>query len=200
MNYPVCKVECAKNQDIPAMLSLEKRYFESCWHSEAAFIRKLIEKDPMMFRVCKIGGEVRGYYWVIPLGHSVWKKVLNGEMNETEAMYHIKSFDESDLYLYICSVIVDLDDKRHKHYTKALVRDFGRNFVVEWEKDTPDVNAIGAFTISDGGRRLMERSNFDYKGTFKTDGKLVRSYAVKRSTLAQRADAARRGNQHKKIA
>lgn len=200
MNSPACKVECACNQDIPAMLSLEKRYFESCWHSEAAFIRKLIEIDPMMFRVCKIDDEVRGYYWVIPLGHSIWKKVLNGEMNETEAMYHIKSFDDSDLYLYICSVIVDLEDKRHKLYTKALVRDFGKNFVMKQGMDAPDVNAIGAFTISDGGRRLMERSNFDYKGTFKTGGKSVRSYAVECSTLAQQANATRRKDLQKSIA
>lgn len=200
MNQPACKVECARNKDIPAMLRLEKRYFASCWHSEAAFIHKLIEKDPMMFRVCKIDGEVRGYYWVIPLEHSVWQKVLSGEMNETEAMHHIKSFADPDLYLYICSVIVDLDDKQHKHYTRALVRDFGRNFVRQQGADTPDINAIGAFTISEGGRRLMERSHFNYRGSFKTGGQSVRSYAIKCSALVQQAVAARRPQPQKKIA
>lgn len=200
MNDPACKVECARSQDIPAMLSLEKRYFDPCWHSEPTFIHKLIEKEPMMFRVCKINGKVKGYYWVIPLDHSIWKKVLTGEINESEAMKHIRSFDESDLYLYICSVIVELADKQHKQYTKALVRDFGRHFVLMKGVDIPDISAIGAFTISEGGRRLMERSNFNYRGSFKTGGKSVRSYALNCSTLAKRASAVQSKNKRKNIA
>lgn len=190
MNHPACKVECAQSQDIPAMLRLENRYFDPCWHSDPTFIRKLIIKEPMMFRVCKINGEVRGLYWVVPLDHSTWQKVLTGEINENEALANIKSFDDANLYLYICSVVVDLADKQHKQYTKALVRDFGQHFVRMRGVNTPDIIAIGAFTISNGGRRLMERSNFTYRGSFKIGGKSVRSYAIKRSTLAQQVSAA----------
>ncbi len=190
MSDLICKVECAQNQDIPAMLSLEKRYFDPCWHSEPTFIHIIIEKDPMMFRVCKANGEVRGYYWVVPLDHSTWKKVLTGEIDEGEAIAHMRSFDETDLYLYICSVIVDLADKQHKQYTKALVRDFSKHFVRMRGVNTPDISAIGAFSISEGGRRLLERSNFTYKGSFKAGGKSVRSYAIKRRNLAQQVNIA----------
>ena len=200
MNNLACTVECAGVQDIPAMLSLEKRYFDSCWHSEPAFVRKLIEKEPMMFRVCKMNGNIRGYYWVIPLEYSIWKKVLTGEINESEAMRHIKSFDEPNLYLYICSVIVDLEDKQHKKYTKALVRDFGRHFVPLQDANIPDISAIGAFTISEGGRRLMERSNFDYRGSFKAGGKPVRSYAINSKTLAKQTIATRQKVNQRDIA
>ena len=200
MNDPACKVECARSQDIPAMLSLEKRYFDSCWHSDPAFIRKLIIKDSMMFRVCKVNGEVKGYYWVIPLDYSVWKQVLTGEISEMEAMKQIKSFDETDIYLYICSVIVDLADKQHKQYTKALVRDFGRNFVLVKDVAIPDICAIGAFTISEGGRRLMERSNFAYKGSFKAGGKPVRSYALNCSSSVRPTGTVHAKNKQEKIA
>lgn len=198
MNHPACKVECARSQDIPAMLSLEKRYFDPCWHSDPRYVKRLVKKEPMMFRVCKINDEVRGFYWVVPLDHSTWQKVLNGEMDESEAMANIKSFDDANLYLYICSVVVDLADKQHKQYTKALVKDFGRNFVQPG--DTPDISAIGAFTISEGGRRLMERSNYNYRGSFMAGGKKVRSYAIKRSILAQQVNAARLKKQQRKIA
>ncbi len=200
MNNLAFAVECAGIKDIPSMLSLEKRYFDSCWHTEPAFISKLIAKEPMMFRVCKINGRIKGYYWVIPLDYSVWKKVLTGEMNESEAMKHIKSFNEPNLYLYICSVIVDLEDKQHKKYTRALVRDFGRHFVPLKEVSIPDISAIGAFTISEGGRRLLERSNFDYRGSFKADGKSVRAYAIDSKTLAKQTMAARQKVNQKDIA
>lgn len=200
MNHPACKVECAQNQDIPAMLSLEKRYFDPYWYSEPEFIHKLIEKDPMMFRVCKINNEIRGYYWVIPLENSIWKQVLSGRINESEAMGHIRSFSEKNLYLYICSVIVDLADKQHKRFTKALVRDFGKLFVLDQGPNAPDIKAIGAFTISDGGRRLLERSNFAYKGNFTAGGKPVRSYSINRSILAQQVRDIQAGKQPKKIA
>lgn len=189
MDDPACTVECAQIEDIPAMLSLEKRYFDTCWHSEPTFIHKLIKQEPMMFRVCKIDNEFKGYYWVIPLEYSIWKQILTGEISENAIMDHFRSFDEPNIYLYICSVIVELADDQHKKYTRALVHDFARNFVFRKTEDAPDIKAIGAFTISKGGRNLMERYDFPYNGSFKAGGKPVRSYAIKRQTLAQQAIA-----------
>lgn len=200
MEDPACTVECARIQDTPIMLGLEKKYFPSCWCSEPILIRKLIKKDPMMFRVCKVNGKIKGYYWVIPLEHSVWKKILTGEMKESELMDHIKSFDEPNLYLYIAAVIVDIDDEQHKKYTQALVQDFNRHFVMKQTPAFPDIRSIGAFTISDGGRRLMERSNFSYNGNFKAEGQIVRSYSANRQTLVQQTITARQKSKQKNIA
>lgn len=200
MEDPACTVECAHIQDTPIMLSLEKKYFASCWHSEPTLIRRLIKQDPMMFRVCKVNGKIKGYYWVVPLNYSVWRKVLTGEMKESEIMGHIKSFDEPNLYLYIAAVIVDIADKQHKKYTQALVYDFGRHFVMQHEPTPPDIRSIGAFTISDGGRRLMERSNFSYNGNFKAEGQIVRSYSANRQTLVQQTITARQKSKQKSIA
>lgn len=200
MEDPACKVKCAQIQDIPFMLSLEKKYFPSCWCSEPTLIRRLIKQDPMMFRVCMVNGKIKGYYWVIPLEHSEWKKILTGEMKESQLIDHIKSFDEPNLYLYIAAVIVDIEDKQHKKYTKALVHDFNRHFVMKQTPNFPDIRSIGAFTISDGGQRLMERSNFSYNGNFEAEGQIVRSYSICRQALVEQTITTRLKSKQKSIA
>lgn len=200
MNDPAYTVECARIQDIPAMLNMEKTYFDSYWHSESTLIQKLIEQEPMMFRVCKADDKVKGFYWVFPLEHSIWHKVITGKMDEGAIVNHIKSFDEPNLHLYISSVIVDQTDKLRKKYTKALVYDFGRNFVFRKNKYAPDIRAVGAITISEGGRRLMEKSKFIYKGSFKSAGELVRSYAINHESLLKQAISIRQNLRVKSIA
>jgi hypothetical protein len=187
MYDPAYTVECARIQDVSAMLNMEKTYFDSYWHSEPAVIRDLIKQEPMMFRVCKKKGKLKGYYWVFPLEHSIWEKVITGKMDEHKMVKHIKSFDEPNLYLYISSVIVDQNDEMHKKYTKALVYDFGKNYVLGIKNQIPDIRAVGAITISAGGRRLMERSKFLYKGSFSEAGKAVRTYAINHKSLVQQA-------------
>ena len=187
MNDPAYKVECARIQDITAMLNMEKTYFDSCWHSEPAVIRGLIEQEPMMFRVCKINGKLKGYYWVFPLEYSIWKQVITGKMNEGKMIKHIKSLAEPNLYLYISSVIVDQNDEMRKTYTKALVRDFGRNFILGLKKQTSNIRAVGAITISAGGRRLMEKAKFSYKGSFNQSGNIARTYAINHENLLKQA-------------
>lgn len=200
MKDPAYTIECARILDTAAMLNLETKYFDTCWHSDAALIRKLIEQEPRMFRVCKVNDKVKGYYWVFPLEHSIWNKIITGEMPEGDLAKHIRSFDEPDLYLYISSVIVDQTDKLRKSYTKALVQDFGRRFVLGNNSGAPDVRAIGAFTISEGGRRLMERAKFLYQGKFRAHGKEMKSWAIDRRTLAQQTIADRQQRQTRKIA
>ncbi|HZK44186.1 MAG TPA: hypothetical protein VFC73_07865 [Syntrophomonadaceae bacterium] len=200
MNDPAYTIECARIQDTTAMLKMEKNYFDNCWHSESKTIDKLIEQEPMMFRVCKVDEKVKGYYWVFPLEYSIWNQVITGEIDETEMVKHIKSFDDPDIYLYISSVIVDQTDEQHKKYTKALVYDFGRHFVLSRKQETPDIRAVGAFTISAGGRRLMERSDFSYQGSFKVSGTLVRSYAANRKTLVKQVITVRQKLMKKNIA
>lgn len=186
MDEPACTLKCAGLQDVPAMLGFEKKYFESCWQSIPNVMKSLIQKDPMMFRVCKVGQKLKGYYGVIPLPHEIWRKVLRGQMKEEEAMHHILSFKAPEIYLYIYSVIVDLADKQHKLYTRALIRDFARQYVVGENQKRSNIRAVGAFTVSEGGRRLVERSNFIYKGGFRgANGKLVRSYVIRLENLAQ---------------
>ncbi len=199
MKDPAYTIECARILDIGPMLNLERKYFDACWHSEGAVIQGLIEKDPKMFRVCKVKDKVKGYYWVFPLGHSVWNKIITGEMPEGQLVTHIRSLDEPELYLYISSVIVDQTDKLRKSYTKALVYDFGRRFVLD-NNSIPDVRAIGAFTISEGGQRLMERAKFFYRGSFRAFGKEMKSWSIDRRTLAQQSISEYRQLRNRKIA
>lgn len=183
---PAYTVKSAGIDDVAGMLELEKTYFASCWHSEPSQVRKLMEKEPMMFRVCKVDDEVKGYYWVYPLGYDIWRKLVTGKITEAEMVSHIKSFSEPDLYLYIATVIVDQDDVMRKKYTKALVYDFGRNFVLSKNKYA-DIKGVGAFTISEGGRRLMERSSFSYQGSFAVGENLARTYIINQQTLFKHA-------------
>ncbi|MDD4588567.1 MAG: hypothetical protein PHC60_09295, partial [Heliobacteriaceae bacterium] len=103
------------------MLNFEKRYFDTCWQSKPKIMSRLIQKDPMMFRLCKVKKQLKGYYGIIPLSYDVWRKVLKGQINEDEAMAYVQPFVAPETYLYIYSVIVDLADPKHKVYTRALV-------------------------------------------------------------------------------
>lgn len=183
MEEPACTVRYAGIQDVPAMLGFEKEYFDPCWHSKPNTVKNLIEKNPMMFRLCKVAQKLKGYYGVIPLPYDIWCKVLKGQINEDEAMKHTLSFKSPDIYLYIYAVVVDLSDKCHKIYTRTLIRDFARQYILG---NKSNIKGVGAFTVSEGGQRLVERSKFIYKGSFRGgNGKYVRSYAIKLETLVQ---------------
>lgn len=197
MDDPACTVDSARINDIPSMLEFEKVYFDSCWQSKYNILQKLIEKDPMMFRLCKVDGVIKGYYGIIPLPFEVWQKVLQGEINEDEAMRYVLSFDAPKIYLYIYSVIVDLSDKQHKIYTRALIRDFARQYIFEPGYKRTNICALGAFTVSDGGRRMMERSNFAFRGRFcGKNGKYVRTYTIDYKNLIRQAKA--NGQRHQR--
>ncbi|MDD4549659.1 MAG: hypothetical protein PHT79_07880 [Syntrophomonadaceae bacterium] len=186
MDEPACTLRCAGVQDVPAMLDFEQKYFESCWQSIPKVLKSLIQKDPMMFRLCKVGQKLKGFYGVVPLPYEIWHKVLQGDIKEEEAVSHMVSFKAPEIYLYVYSVIVDLADKQHKIYTRALIRDFARQYVLGQNQKRSNIRAVGAFTVSEGGRRLVERSNFIYKGGFRgANGKLVRSYVIRLENLAQ---------------
>ncbi|MDD2421912.1 MAG: hypothetical protein PHU78_07215 [Heliobacteriaceae bacterium] len=162
------------------MLNFEKRYFDTCWQSKPKIMSRLIQKDPMMFRLCKVKKQLKGYYGIIPLSYDVWRKVLKGQINEDEAMAYVQPFVAPETYLYIYSVIVDLADPKHKVYTRALVHDLTRQYILGLNRKKADIRAVGAFTVSEGGRRLVERSNFIYNGSFRgKNGKYVRSYVRK---------------------
>lgn len=195
MEEPACTVGCAGIQDVPAMLGFEKKYFDTCWQSIPNVLKKLIEKDPKMFRLCKVGNKLKGYYGAIPLPYEIWQKVLKGQIKEDEAMGYAVSFKAPEIYLYIYSVIVDLGDKHHKIYTRTLIRDFARQFILG-QNHRENIRAVGAFTVSEGGRRMVERSKFIYKGGFRgANGKYVRSYAIKLENLVKQVMKAReKGN------
>ena len=119
-----------------------------------------------MFRVCKEDGVLKGYYGVIPLSYVVWRKVIKGDINEDEAMRYVLPFHAPEIYLYIYSVIVDIFDKRRKVFTRALVRDFAREYIMRPCKTQHTIcRRIHCF---EGGRRLFERSDFIFKGSFLT--------------------------------
>lgn len=150
----------------------------------------------MMFRLCKVDNNLKGYYGILPLPHDIWQKILKGQILEEDVMPYILPFEAPDVYLYVYSVIVDLSDNRHKSYTRELISDFTRNFILGHK-----FKAVGAFTVSEGGRRIVERSNFVYKGGFRgNNGLAVRSYAIKRENLVQQVLRIRGQGTKKRIA
>ncbi len=201
MDDPACTVNCARIADLPGMLELEKRYFDTCWQSRPEVVTRLIEKDPMMFRLCRVDETLKGYYGVIPLPYVVWQKILKGQITEDEAMRYALPFTAPEVYLYIYSVIVDLADSQHKAYTRALVRDFARQYILNPGQNRANIRSIGAFTVSEGGRRLVERSHFTFKGSFRgKNGKYVRSYVIERDNLVRQVIRVKEERQKRRIA
>ena len=98
-------------------------------------------------------------------------------------MKHIRSFDEPELYLYISSVIVDQTDKLHKSYTKALVYDFGRRFVLG-RTTMLQMYALLGHLPYEGGGALWKGLNF-LPGKFQGSWKEMKSWAIDCRTLAQ---------------
>ena len=201
MDDPACTVDSARIDDIPSMLEVEKRYFDTCWQSREDLLRKLIKKDPRMFRVCKEDGVLKGYYGVIPLSYVVWRKVVKGDINEDEAMRYVLPFHAPEIYLYIYSVIVDIFDKRRKVFTRALVRDFAREYIMRPGRKKPNIRYVGGFTVSEGGRRLLERSDFIFKGSFRAiNGTRARSYIIKQESLVRQVEKSKQQRSQKRIA
>ncbi len=201
MDEPACTVGCAAVQDIPAMQSFEKKYFDTCWQSKANTLKSLIEREPKMFRLCKVDNILKGYYGILPLPYEIWEKVLKGQILEDDAIPYVLPFEAPDVYLYIYSVIVDLSDKQHKTFTRALIHDFTRQFILGQKRKMTNIKAVGAFTVSEGGRRLVERSKFIYKGSFLgNNGLYVRSYAIKRENLVKQVLKNREQHTQQRIA
>jgi hypothetical protein len=201
MDEPACTVGCAAVQDIPAMLDLEKRYFDTCWLSRPDTLKSLITNDPMMFRLYKVDKTLKGYYGIIPLPYEVWKKVIQGKITEEEAMRYVLPFNAPDVYLYVYSVIVELADHKHKAYTRELIRDFTRQYILGKNRQRSNIKAVGAFTVSDGGRRIVERSQFIYKGSFRgKNGLYAHSYVIKRESLIKQVIKIREQRKKKCIA
>lgn len=201
MDEPACTVGCAAVQDIPVMLSFEKRYFDTCWQSKTNILKSLIEKDPRMFRLCKVDNKLKGFYGILPLPHKTWEKVLKGQILEDDALPYLLSFEAPDVYLYIYSIVVDLSDKYHKSYTRELIRDFARHFILGQKRKMANIKAVGAFTVSEGGRRIAERSKFIYKGSFLgNNGRYVRAYGIRREKLLQQVVETRQQHTQKSIA
>ena len=181
-------IQSASLADIPSMLGFEKKYFDACWQADPALIDKLIHQDPMMFRLCKKEDTLKGYYGVMALPYQYWDGLLKGSIEEAEALQHTIPFEDPDSYLYIFSLIVDMEDAEHKEYTRALIRDFARQYIFDEGERKPHFNAAGAFTVSAGGTHIVERSGFDYLGSFPGgNGEYVKSYAIKRQRLIQYA-------------
>ena len=201
MDDPACTVTSARIEDIPSMLEIEKRHFDICWCSREEVLQRLIKKDPRMFRVCKSGGVLKGYYGVIPLSYVVWRKVIKGEITEDEAMGYVLPFHAPEVYLYIYSVIVDISDKRRKVFTRALVRDFAREYIMRPGHKRSNIRYVGAFTVSEGGRRLLERSDFIFKGSFRAiNGAQVRSYIINQGSLIRQVEKSKQQRFQKRIA
>ena len=199
MDDPACTVSSARIEDIPSMLEVEKKHFDICWRSKEGVLQRLIKKDPRMFRVCKVGGALKGYYGVIPLSYVVWRKVIKGEITEDEAMRYVLPFHAPEVYLYIYSVIVDISDKRRKVFTRALVRDFAREYIMK--SSHKRFRYVGAFTVSEGGRRLLERSDFIFKGSFRAiNGAQVRSYIINQGSLIRQVEKSKQQRFQKRIA
>lgn len=199
MDDPACTVTSARIEDIPSMLEVEKRHFDICWRSREDVLQRLIKKDPRMFRVCKAGGVLKGYYGVIPLSYVVWRKVIKGEITEDEAMRYVLPFSAPEVYLYIYSVIVDISDKRRKVFTRSLVRDFAREYIMK--SSHKRFRYVGAFTVSEGGRRLLERSDFIFKGSFRAiNGTQVRSYIINQESLIRQVEKSKQQRSQKRIA
>jgi hypothetical protein len=199
MDDPACTVSSARIEDIPSMLEVEKKHFDICWRSKEGVLQRLIKKDPRMFRVCKAGGVLKGYYGVIPLSYVVWRKVIKGEITEDEAMRYVLPFSAPEVYLYIYSVIVDISDKRRKVFTRSLVRDFAREYIMK--SSHKRFRYVGAFTVSEGGRRLLERSDFIFKGSFRAiNGTQVRSYIINQESLIRQVEKSKQQRSQKRIA
>lgn len=182
------RIQSADLADIPSMLGFEKKYFDACWQVEPTLIDKLIHQDPMMFRLCKKEDQLKGYYGVMALPHMYWDGLLKGTIEEKEALEHTIPFEDPDSYLYIFSLIVDMEDAEHKEYTRALIRDFARQYIFDEGERKPHFTAAGAFTVSEGGTHIVERSGFDYLGSFPGgNGEYVKSYAINRDRLIQYA-------------
>ncbi|SFK08769.1 hypothetical protein SAMN04487936_10744 [Halobacillus dabanensis] len=151
---------------IQGMLNLNYKIYPEDWHVSPVFVERVMNKNPYVYRIIEVDGEVKGIYSMFPLNQEVYEAILSGEMDEKHLDSYILDYASSEeAYLYFISMIVDIYDSERKAYAKQLIRDIPKR-LNEIETMGTNIKEIGAIAISEEGERIASKIGFAFTGKY----------------------------------
>lgn len=161
-------VRTATVEDVDQMMQLDYRYYPKQWHIDLEAVKQTFRKGTQLARVVGTAEGIKGYYAALPLTRDAYEKVLRGELKEGELSEYVLHYQTNkEVYLYSVSIIVDINDKHRKLYSKALVQDMPRFFNSLMEAGVT-VKELGAIVVSKEGKQLVERIGYHHDGQILT--------------------------------
>ncbi|KNY30279.1 hypothetical protein [Pseudobacteroides cellulosolvens] len=147
----------ATAQDVHDMLQLDYKYFPEEWHLSEEWVKEAIQINPNIYRVIKSNGQIKGYYCFYPISRGPYEKLLSGVIHECDLLDYLHDYmNPCEVYLYLLSIIVDINDPIHKSYTRQLIKDIPKLLDIINSKGIT-VKEIGAIAISDDGVRILRK-------------------------------------------
>lgn len=153
-------VRQATVDDVDGIMALDYRYYPEEWRVDKEYVRGEFKKGYHMARLLETSSGIKGYYAYLPLNKETYEKMLNGDIREGEPIDYNHT---TEVYLYMISIIVDIEDKNRKSYTKALILDMLQYLRSITEKGMM-IKELGAIAVSEGGKRILESIGYYHEG------------------------------------
>lgn len=124
-----------------------------------------------IYRFIKEDDEIRGYYFAAPFPKEIYESILSGHMEERLALPYILKYEENtEVYLYIYALVVDITVENYKLYSKPLTQDLVE-IIERLKVRNIEVKDFGFLAISNAGVRLAERMGLTFIEEFESEEK-----------------------------
>ncbi|MGG3925477.1 hypothetical protein ABET51_05715 [Metabacillus fastidiosus] len=151
-------------KDIESMLLLNDKIYPKEWHVSPEYIKEIMLRNPEVYKIFKTPAGVKGIYGLFPLSKTNYTAVLEGRIEETEIGEYLLDYtNPTTVYLYLVTIIVDVDDARRKEYASKIIKDIPLELKRLKEKGI-DIKEIGAFAVSPEGEKVLPKIGFVHLG------------------------------------
>ncbi|MEC2075648.1 hypothetical protein [Metabacillus fastidiosus] len=151
-------------EDIESMLLLNDKIYPEEWHVSPEYIKEIMLRNPEIYKIFKTPAGVKGIYGLFPLSKTDYTAVLEGGIEETEIGEYLLDYtNPTTVYLYLVTIIVDVDDARRKEYASKIIKDIPLELKRLEEKGI-DIKEIGAFAVSPEGEKILPKIGFIHLG------------------------------------
>jgi len=147
-------------KEIDSILSLDYRVYSDDWHVSNDYVQHVMQKNPEVYNILRTKDGIKGIFSLFPLDQSAYERVLHGALEETELADRILPYNgPQHVYIYLISLLVDIDDEQRKLYAKCIIEAIPRE-LRRLKNQGIIINEIGAIAITDDGNRILKRIGF----------------------------------------
>ncbi|MDB5053993.1 MAG: hypothetical protein JWM44_2043 [Bacilli bacterium] len=158
-------------EEVSDVCRLDKIVFSEKWDIPLIDGQDAWRKNNEIYRVIKKNDEIMGYHFVAPFSKEIFDHILEGQMDEKEAIHYILNYAEmNEVYLYIYSIVVDITQENYKEYSRPLLQDM-MEIVVRLHSRSIIVKELGFIAISEAGVRIANRMGLNFMKEIESDEK-----------------------------
>lgn len=146
------------------MSALNDKVYPKEWHVSPDILKKILQKNPEIYRILKTAEGVKGMYSLFPLNKEAYTAILEGQLDEYEIGEHLQTYNQpKDVYLYFITLIVDIHDDRRKEYSSLVIKDIP-NELMRLQAKGIHIKEIGGFAVSIEGENILPKIGFTHNG------------------------------------